>query len=98
MDPSITEQLVRAHVFIRGQVQGVDIRGHTKRRAQALRLTGWVRDLLDGSVEAVFEGREEAVKQAINWCYRGTPSAKIEDVEINFERPTGDFNRFLITW
>jgi acylphosphatase len=87
---------VRAHVWISGRVQGVFFRAHTKEVAEKLGLTGWVRNLPDGRVEAVFEGEEEAVKEAIEWCKRGPPLAKVERVEVRYEEPTGEFKDFRI--
>lgn len=89
---------LRAHVFISGRVQGVSFRWYTQRIAEELGLTGWVRNLWDGRVEAIFEGEEKAVRQAVAWCHTGAPSARVDDVEINYEEPTGDFTRFRITW
>ena len=94
-----TEPLpIRAHVFISGRVQGVNFRHATKIRADALGLTGWVRDLLDGRVEAIFEGEEKAVWQIIRWCRVGTPSTSVDQVEVTYEMATVDFDRFHITW
>ena len=87
---------VRAHVWISGRVQGVFFRAHTKEVAEKLGLTGWVRNLPDGRVEAVFEGEEDAVKEAIEWCKRGPPLAKVERVEVRYEDPTGEFRDFRI--
>lgn len=61
----------RAHVFVTGVVQGVFFRSETARLAQRLGLTGWVRNLDDGRVEAVFEGEQEDVKKAVEFCKRG---------------------------
>jgi acylphosphatase len=87
---------VRAHVWISGRVQGVFFRAHTKEVAEKLGLTGWVRNLPDGRVEAVFEGEEDAVKEAIEWCKRGPPLARVEKVEVRYEDPTGEFRDFRI--
>jgi acylphosphatase len=86
-------------VFVSGRVQGVNFRWYTQRAAESLGLTGWVRNVWDGRVEAVFEGEEKAVQQAIHWCHRGAPSARVDNVEVNYdEEPTGDFGDFRITW
>jgi acylphosphatase len=61
-------------------------------------LTGWVRDLLDGRVEAIFEGEEKVVRQVIRWCRVGTPSTSVDQVEVTYEMVTEDFDRFHITW
>ena len=88
----------RAHVFVSGRVQGVSFRWYTQRQAQELALTGWVRNLWDGRVEAIFEGDEKAVKNAVAWCHQGPPSARVDDIEIKYESPSGEFKGFRITW
>ncbi len=87
---------VRAHVFVSGRVQGVNFRYYTQRKAQELGLTGWVRNLWDGRVEAIFEGDEQAVRRAVDWCHGGPPSAWVEDVEVAYEPPTGEFGGFRV--
>ena len=66
---------IRAHVLIAGRVQGVYYRASTRDQAIALGLCGWVRNLRDGRVEAVFEGPKDAVDQMIRWCHQGPPAA-----------------------
>jgi acylphosphatase len=88
----------RAHVFISGRVQGVNFRWYTQRIAQSLGLTGWVRNLWDGRVEAIFEGPEAAVRKAVAWCHHGERPARVDDVEVTYGKPTGDFTSFRITW
>ncbi|MUH01156.1 acylphosphatase [Scytonema sp. UIC 10036] len=80
---------VRAHVFISGRVQGVGYRYATVETATQLRLTGWVRNLPDGRVEAVFEGSQEVVDEIIRWCYEGPPAAMVKDIHIEYEQPEG---------
>ena len=89
---------IRVHVYISGRVQGVSFRWYTQRKAQSLALTGWVRNLWDGRVEAVFEGPEAAVREAVAWCHRGERPAHVEDVEVSYKDPTGEFRGFRITW
>jgi acylphosphatase len=86
----------RAHVFISGRVQGVNFRWYTQRKAQELGLTGWVRNLWDGRVEAVFEGEENAVRRAVEWCHRGERPAWVEQVEVDYQEPAGEFSSFRI--
>ena len=59
------------------------------REARALGVAGWVRNRVDGSVEAVFEGPQPAVERVIEWCRTGPPRAKVEDVEVKWEQPEG---------
>jgi acylphosphatase len=84
----------RAHVFVSGMVQGVFFRQKTKRQAESLGVNGWVRNLPDGRVEAVFEGEEEAVKALVGYCHRGPSSARVENVEVNYENYLGEFSEF----
>ena len=80
----------RAHVRIYGKVQGVWFRAHTKEMADKLGIKGWVRNVPDGSVEAVFEGDDESVEKIIEWCHHGPPLARVEGVEVEYEEPRGE--------
>jgi acylphosphatase len=97
MDSQADEKMLRAHVLISGRVQGVSFRWYTQRKAQGLGLTGWVRNLWDRRVEAVFEGDAEAVRQAVAWCHTGEPPARVSNVEVSYDLPTGEFNSFRIS-
>jgi acylphosphatase len=79
----------RAHVHVSGLVQGVGFRWYATRRARELGLSGWVRNLPDGRVEAVFEGEDEAVDTMVAWCGRGPSGARVERVEVADEPPEG---------
>ncbi len=88
---------VRAHIVVRGLVQGVFFRASMREVANANGVTGWVRNLPDGrSVEAVLEGEREAVEKVICWSLRGPPGARVEEVEIRFEEYRGEFKGFEI--
>lgn len=89
---------VRVHVFIEGYVQGVFFRSNTKSVAERLGITGWVRNLPDGRVEAVFEGDAEAVKKIIEWCWRGPPGAEVTNVDVRYEEYKGEFDDFSIIY
>ncbi|MCD6331177.1 MAG: acylphosphatase [Thermoplasmata archaeon] len=80
----------RAHVRIYGKVQGVWFRANTKEMADKLGIKGWVRNVPDGSVEAVFEGDDEAVEEIIKWCHHGPPLARVDRVEVSYEEPKGE--------
>lgn len=80
----------RAHVRIYGRVQGVFFRANTKKMAEKLGVTGWVRNMPDGSVEAVFEGDDEAVEQIIEWCHHGPAMARVDEVYVEYEEPKGE--------
>ena len=88
----------RAHVFISGWVQGVFFRLNTQELAQRFGVTGWVRNLRDGRVEAVFEGEEEDVKRMVSWCHHGPPGAVVEKVEVTYENYTGEYKTFDIRY
>jgi acylphosphatase len=81
---------VRAHAVISGRVQGVFFRAEARARARSLGLAGWVRNLADGNVEAVFEGPEEHVASMLRWCEQGPPGARVEAVDVTWEQPAGD--------
>ena len=72
----------RVHVVISGQVQGVWYRASAKQKAEELGLTGWVKNTVDGNVEAVFEGEKALVDEMIAWCWKGPPLARVADVKI----------------
>jgi acylphosphatase len=88
---------LRAHVFISGRVQGVFFRENTKNKARELGVSGWVRNLKDGRVEAVFEGNENEVKRMIEWCHVGPELARVDNVEVIWEEPKGE-NEFKIRY
>lgn len=88
----------RVHLRIRGYVQGVFFRASTRDMANSVGLTGWVRNLPDGSVEAVFEGPKDLLKQAVKWCYKGPPGASITDIDEKWLEYTGEFDRFDIKY
>ncbi len=80
----------RAHVFVSGTVQGVYYRANTRDAAREAGVDGWVKNLADGRVEAVFEGPEDAVESMVEWCHEGSPAAEVEDVEVEYESPQGE--------
>jgi acylphosphatase len=86
----------RVHVFVEGRVQGVFFRAETRGIARHLYLTGWVKNLYDGSVEAVFEGEEENVEKVVQWCHKGPPHALVTNVIVKKEPYTGEFEAFSI--
>jgi acylphosphatase len=89
---------VRAHVHVSGRVQGVFFRSNTREKADELGLTGWVRNLQDGRVEAVFEGDDSNVKEMIKWCHTGPSYASVSDLEVDWDKATGEFNSFEIRY
>ncbi|HNS03499.1 MAG TPA: acylphosphatase [Anaerolineae bacterium] len=89
---------IRVHVHIRGHVQGVFYRASTQRQANALGLRGWVRNLPDGGVEAVFEGEQAAVERMLAWCRQGPPNAYVTAVETRSEPFQGQFTGFAVRY
>jgi acylphosphatase len=80
---------VRAHVHVSGRVQGVFFRATTRDRAREAGVDGWVRNLDDGRVEAVFEGPREAVESMVGFCETGSPAANVTDVAVEYGSPEG---------
>ncbi len=89
---------VRARVVYRGLVQGVFFRANTKRCADSLDVTGWVRNTDDGSVEAEFEGEEAAVKRAIEECGDKQPYARVDSKEVMLLEGTKSYSQFTIKY
>jgi len=87
----------RLHLLIEGLVQGVCYRAFARDEAEALRLSGWVRNLPDGRVELVAEGPEEALQKLLAWCRRGPPAAHVRDLNARWSEATGEFTGFRVT-
>ena len=79
----------RVHLFVAGRVQGVWYRGSMQREAESRGLTGWVRNLPDGRVEAVVEGGTNQIEQLIVWCGQGPSGSRVSDVQVLEETPAG---------
>jgi len=88
----------RVHLIIKGFVQGVFFRASTRETAVRLNLTGWVRNLPDGNVEAVFEGPVENLRQAVQWCIQGPRGARVVSVDEEWQNYTGEFKNFNIRY
>lgn len=80
----------RTRVVLSGRVQGVGFRWYCRDRADERGIAGWVRNLPDGRVEAVFEGAGEDVDSLVAWCRTGPPLARVRDVERTDEAPVGE--------
>ena len=74
----------RAHLFIRGRVQGVGYRAFVVHTAHALMLNGWVRNLYDRTVETVFEGERPAIETAIKRCQEGPPASIVSSIDVSW--------------
>ena len=86
----------RYKVIVQGIVQGVNFRYYTQRQAIRYNVTGWVRNLPDGSVAAVFEGEEQDVEAMVQWCRHGPPSAEVTELIAQPEGYRGEFSSFSI--
>ena len=75
---------------VRGRVQGVGFSYSLGERARSRAIAGWVRNNPDGSVEAVFEGAPEEVDALVAWCHRGPAGARVDDVRVELEAPSGE--------
>ncbi len=88
----------RVGLLILGRVQGVFYRACAMETAQRLGLTGWVRNLPDGGVEALAEGKREALEEFVAWCEAGPPAARVDKVEARWLEPTGELSTFRVVW
>lgn len=84
------------HVFVTGLVQGVGYRHGTYLRANALQLSGWVKNLPDGRVEAVFEGPRDILQEMLAWCHQGPPLSNVRAVDETWKEAAGRFGSFEI--
>lgn len=85
-----------AHIFISGFVQGVGFRQFVKSNAQKLELRGWVKNISDGRVEAVFQGSKESTEKMILACKKGPFLSEIKEIEVFWEESKTDFTEFEV--
>jgi acylphosphatase len=88
----------RVHLVIRGRVQGVFYRASAQEKATELKLTGWVRNRPDKTVEIVAEGEREDIDALIEWCYVGPQDAYVTGADVNWEPYTGEFREFSVKY
>lgn len=88
----------RVHLFIKGKVQGVFFRQAMKVTAKKNRVSGWVKNLKDGRVEAIIEGEDLGVSNMVEWCHAGPANARVEDVEIRNEKYKEEFAKFEVLY
>lgn len=89
---------VRVHIVVSGRVQGVFFRAETQEKAQQLGVTGWVKNLSEGRVEAVFEGERAKVEEMVEWAKKGPPGAIVNDLDLSWEEYRGEFSNFEIRY
>ena len=88
----------RARVTFYGRVQGVFFRANTERKAIEIGINGWIRNVDDGTVEAVFEGAKDKIKEIISWCKKHQPHARVVNVNITWEEYLNEYDRFEIVY
>lgn len=88
----------RAHVFVEGMVQGVFFRSHVSDQAERSDVTGWVRNLKDGRVEAIFEGEKEDVRMVVDWCRMGPPGTRVTNLKVDWQNYRDEFDSFEIRY
>jgi len=88
--------MYQAHIIISGKVQNVCYRVSCKEYASGQGLKGWVRNIENGSVEALAQGEKEKIERFIEWCKKGPPQAKVEEVKITWQEANGPFNGFSV--
>jgi len=88
----------RVKIIVKGIVQGVNFRYYTQRQASKYNLTGWVKNLPDGSVAAVFEGEEDDVNAMLQWCRRGPSAAHVTELIEQPEEYRGEFSAFSVKY
>lgn len=88
----------RVHLFIKGKVQGVFFRQAMKVAAKKNKVSGWVKNLKDGRVEAVIEGDDLNVSNMVEWCHAGPANARVEDIEIRNEKLKNEFTKFEVLY
>ncbi|HEY9073460.1 MAG TPA: acylphosphatase [Desulfobaccales bacterium] len=88
----------RVHVVVEGRVQGVFFRAATRDEARARGLAGWVRNLPDGRVEALFEGDRQIIDTMLAWCHKGPPYAYVDQIEEEWQPYLGDLMDFRVVY
>ncbi len=88
----------RVHLIISGYVQGVFYRASTRDMALRLGLKGWVRNLYNGNVEALFEGPVDKLRDAVKWCHEGPPGARVTEIDEKWDDYSGEFSDFEVRY
>jgi len=90
--------MIRVHVTITGEVQGVFFRVHAQKKANELALTGYIANDADGSVILVAEGPENKINDLVDWCYGGPSTAQVDKVKVEKAPYTEEFSDFSIRY
>lgn len=94
----MNEEKQQLHAVVHGVVQGVSFRHYTVQEARRLNLTGWVRNVSDGTVEVHAEGTRQQLETLLTWLHRGAPQAEVEKVEAMWGEATGKFHDFTVRY
>lgn len=94
----MTKNIKRINAIIHGKVQGVFFRETTCQKARKLGLSGWVKNLSDGTVETEFQGDEKAVKQLLEWLWEGSPMSKVTQVISQESDAVSEESEFTVTF
>jgi acylphosphatase len=97
-DRSNFVEKIRIHIFVSGKVQGVFFRDSTVKQAEKLGVFGWIQNLENGIVEAVFEGDKDKVDKIVKWVRKGPFFAKVKEIDVDQQRYTGEFKDFQIKY
>ena len=97
-EPTSNDNVVRAHIWVKGRVQGVGFRAHVEYIARQIGgLTGWVRNVGYDTVEAIAEGKRENVDRLIEAMKQGPRASRVDETRVEWEEPTGQFDRFGVS-
>jgi acylphosphatase len=88
----------RVHAVVHGYVQGVNFRYYATRTARDLGLSGWVANRSDGTVETIAEGKRSDLDEFLDFLHRGSPSASVRGVDVEWDSPTGEFSGFRVRY
>ena len=94
MDHKSGNDILRAHVWVKGRVQGVGFRAHVEYYARQIGVTGWVRNVGYDTVEAVAEGESEDVNLFLSMVKQGPRASRVDESTVEWETPTGEFREF----
>jgi acylphosphatase len=96
MDPQpVSSETARAHIWVKGRVQGVGFRAFVEYSARKIgELTGWVRNVGYDTVEAIAEGERETVERLIEAMKQGPRGSRVDEAKVEWETPTGEFSEF----
>lgn len=86
----------KVHAIFHGKVQGVFFRANCQEKAVSLRISGWVRNRPDGTVEMKAEGYKEKLQEMVEWCRNSQPYARVDDIDLNWSTGEPEFNGFRI--